>query len=289
MEWLPLLLSGVSSLASGWMGANAANKATKATTAALEKAMQYDKETLGNVLGLNTDTTGKVLGLNKVATDKSIEDQTNAYQGARQDLAPWMTAGADALEAYSGELGLTQPGGQPYVSKFRETPGYQFAKSEGEKSVVNNMRALGLGGSGAAMKALTRYGQGYADQNYGQYMDRLSGVSQHGQAASTDAASLGMQSAGNIANTRMGGAANASNAIMTGTNNATDAILNRGANISDNIVNGGMASGAGTVAGTNAWTSSLKDFTNSLGRTLGSTKTSWGNILGANNYAGGVT
>lgn len=287
MEWLPLLLSGVSSIASGWMGQNAANESTKAMQDALKQAMKYDQKTLKNVLGLNKNTIGKVLGLNKDATNQAITDQTNAYQGARADLAPWMQRGAEALEAYSGELGLTTPDGQPYQSKFRETAGYQFKKAEGEKSVVNNLRRLGMSGSGAAMKELNRYGQGVADQEHDQYMDRLSGVSDRGQAAATDAASLGVQTGANIANTRMSGSANAGNALMTGNSNAIDAILNRSGNISDNMINMGTAGGAGTVAGANAWTSALKGFTGDLGRTLGATNKSWGNILGGRFAVGG--
>lgn len=310
MEWLPLLLGGVSSIASGVMGQNAANQSTKAMTEALTKAMKYDKQTLSNVLGMNKDTIGKVLGLNRDATDASVADINAGVDRAlgisdaaeakgRADLAPWMTTGAQALEAYAGELGLTGTDGKPYVSKFREQPGYQFAKAEGEKSVVNNMRALGLGGSGAAMKALDRYGQGIADQQYDQYMDRLSGVSDNGQSAATTAANITGQTASDkvgavlggansTANTRLSGTANAGNTLMTGNNNAIDAILNRSGNISDNMINLGTAQGAGTVAGTNSWTSALKDFTNSLGRTLGSTSSKWGNILGGGNYAGGV-
>jgi hypothetical protein len=331
MEWLPLLLSGVSSIASGWMGQNAANESTKAMQDALKQAMKYDQKTLKNVLGLNKKTIGQVLGLNRDATDASIgginagvdralgfSNQgrdaanaalTDAEARGRADLAPWMQRGAEALEAYSGELGLTTPDGQPYQSKFRETAGYQFKKAEGEKSVVNNLARLGMRGSGAAMKELNRYGQGIADQEHDQYIDRLGGLSAAGQQASSQAANLAantgagvsannMTAANNnaghvlggaqsVAGIRMGGAANAGNALMTGNSNAMDAILNRGGNISDNMINMGTAGGAGTVAGANAWTNSLKDFTNSLGRTLGNTSKGWGNILGGRFAVGG--
>jgi hypothetical protein len=355
MEWLPLLLSGVSSIASGVMGSNAASTSTKQLTDALNSAMKFDKQTLNKVLGMNSDTIGQVLGLNRDATNESIRDingavskslgmtdtalqrsvdtqnagtsaantaLTNAETRGRADLAPWMQRGAEALEAYSGELGLTMPGGQPYQSKFRTTEGYQFKKSEGEKSVVNNLARLGMKASGAAMKQLDQYGQGIADQEHDDYMANLANLSGQGQQASTNAAQLAAQTGAGVSNNtmtgagnnagnilganntnvgtvlggadstsgiRMGGAANAGGALMTGNNNALDAILNKTGNISDNLVNVGTAQGAGTVGGTNSWTNALKNFTSSLGRTLGSSSGSWGNILGANNFAGGAT
>jgi hypothetical protein len=355
MEWLPLLLSGVSSIASGVMGSNAANTSTKQLTEALNRAMKFDKQTLNRVLGMNTETIGQVLGANRDATDRSVAgineavsrslgmtdaglersigiqnagtDSANAAlrdaeTRGRADLAPWMQRGAEALEAYSGELGLTMPGGQPYQSKFRTTEGYQFKKSEGEKSVVNNLARLGMKASGAAMKELDRYGQGIADQEHDEFMDRLGGLASGGQQASTNAAQLAAQTGAGVSNNTMTGAgnnanavtnattqnvgtvlggansnagilqtgaANTGNALMTGNNNAIDAIMNKTGNISDNMINLGTAAGAGTVGATNSWTNSLKDFTNSLGRTLGATSGSWGNILGGGSYAGGVT
>ncbi len=332
MEWLPFLLSGVSSIASGVMGANAAAESSKAMTEALQKAMKYDQKTLNKVLGLNRDTVGNVLGLNRDATNASntqnagTDSANAAIRGAetqgRADLAPWMDAGADALEAYSGELGLTAPGGAPYVSKFRETEGYKFKKAEGEKSIVNNLARLGMKGSGAAWKELDRYGTGVADQEHDDYMANLAGLSASGQQASTNAAQISQNAgagvsantmtgagnnAGNILGTagqnagmvlgganstagiRMDGSGRAGDALMTGNANAMDAILNKTGNISDNMINTGTAQGTGTVAATNSWTNALKDFSNSIGRTLGATNKNWGNILGGGSYAGAVT
>lgn len=310
MEWLPLLLSGVSSLASGIMGQNAATQSTKAMTDALQKAMKYDQKTLRKVLGMNRDTIGKVLGVNRDATDASLGDINSAVArslgltdagleraistqnagvdrsigitdaatkralgiqdsatersvGAlrdaenrgRADLAPWMQAGSQALEAYSGELGLTQPNGQPYVSKFRETAGYQFKKAEGEKSVVNNMRAMGMGASGAAMKALNKYGQGIADQEHDQYIDRLGGLSAAGQNAASTAAGLSAQIGGNIAGTVMQGAGNNIGTVLNGANQNSNAVMTGAGNNAGYITNaagqnvGTILNGASALAG----------------------------------------
>lgn len=260
MEWLPLLFSGVSSLVGGWMGNNAAEQATKQQAQAIQDAMKFQTGNLNKVLSLQDRTTGKILGANRQATDKAI--------GA---LKPWMKAGVDALEAYSGELGLATADGQPYQSKFRETPGYQFAVKEAEKGAVNNMRALGMGGSGAALKALSAQRMGMADQTYNQYLDRLKGVADSGQGAATNASQVYMQSG-----------ANAGNAMQTGATNLMNAYLNGGNQIAENMVSLGGVQAAGTVGGTNAWTGALSNFANSAGRTLGNfgTGSNWGSILG---------
>jgi hypothetical protein len=233
MEWLPLLFSGVSNIVGGWMGNNAANQSTHEVTTAINNGIKFDKETLDKIIALNKGTTTAI----------------------GKNLAPWMTAGKEALTAYQGELGL---GPENFTSGFKETDAYKFAKSEGQDAVVANMRALGMGGSGAAMKALDKYGTGQADQTYQQYLDRLAGVSSEGLAAST----------------------NFGNAMLTGTNNVTDATVNTGRNISDNITSLGVAQGAGTVAGSNSWTNALKNFSGDLGKTLGSYGSDWGKILG---------
>lgn len=65
---------------------------------------------------------------------------------------------------------------------FQETPGYQFQIEQGEKGVLNNMAALGMKNSGAALKALTRFRTGLANQEYGNYMNRLAGAAGMGQS-----------------------------------------------------------------------------------------------------------
>lgn len=68
---------------------------------------------------------------------------------------------------------------------FRETPGYQFNVSEGQKAIDRSAAARGMALSSSTLKAHERFRTGLADQTYGEYMNRLAGVSGAGQAAST--------------------------------------------------------------------------------------------------------
>lgn len=223
------LLGAGASILSGFLGSNAANQASQTQAAASDKATALQAATIAQ---------------------------------ARQDAAPWLAAGNTALQQYMGELGLsktvtapgtttpavydskgklvtaatTTPGTTtPFVSQFAETPNYAFDVSQGTKGVINNLAALGMKDSGAALKALTRYTTGAANDTYQSYLDRLSGVSTGGQTQENATSALGQTAANNIATginntaaaTASGyvGSATALGAGLTGaTNNLTTAL-----------------------------------------------------------------
>lgn len=115
-------------------------------------------------------------------------------------IQPYMQAGGQGLQAYLGSLGL-QGGGaqQTAVDRFQASPGYQFALQQGLQSVQRGMGAGGLTGSGAEMRALQQTGQGMAQQEYGQYQQRLAGLAGMGQQAAQFGAGMGQQYGQSIA------------------------------------------------------------------------------------------
>lgn len=184
------------------------------------------------------------------AASEALALQERQYDQSRQDSMPWMTAGKSALEAYMGELGLSDAAKSgTFKSGFKETPGYQFAVEEGEKGAINNLAALGMKNSGAALKALTRFRTGLADQTYQGYLDRLSAASTGGQAA--------------VANQNAAGANYA--------NSASQTIQDRGA-----------ATASGYVGGANAWSNALSNLSNQAGWALGMGSRNFGNGFGLN-------
>lgn len=66
---------------------------------------------------------------------------------------------------------------------YRGSSGYQFRLGEGTKAINTNAYATGMGDSGATLKALTRYGQDYGSNEFGNYLGQLGGVSARGGAA----------------------------------------------------------------------------------------------------------
>lgn len=202
-------IGAVGSLASGAMAANAAQKAS--------------------------DEQAK-------SADKALEFQKQAFETTRQDNLPWLNVGKQAIFQYGKELGLNlDPAdfGEDFTPSgsagFRATPGYQFQVEEGEKGVLNNLAALGMKNSGSALKALTRFRQGLADQTYDNYLARLSGVSGMGQGQVNNQNALTMNNALQSGNLVMEsgkqrasgftGAANAwGNALSGVSNNVSNAL-----------------------------------------------------------------
>lgn len=197
-------IGGLGSLASGAMGANAASQAADAQAS---------------------------------SADKSLALQAGMYAQGREDSMPWMTAGRTALNSYMGELGISDEAkAGTFRSGFRQTPGYQFAVKQGERGVVNNLAALGMKNSGAALKALTTFRTGLADQQYNTYLDRLSGASVGGQTTAANQGQLGANAASNM-----------------------------GASIMD----AGAARASGYVGGANAWQGALSGVASNGAQALG--------------------
>jgi hypothetical protein len=127
------------------------------------------------------DTYGK----QKAATE-SLRGAGDEYLAGMTGLAdrftPYASAGSSALDRLLAGLGL---GGdtQAFTDAYRGLPGYQSGLDTGSKAVTSRLNAGPGIQSGAAMKALYRYGSDYEDQRSGDYLSRLMGVAGMGQQA----------------------------------------------------------------------------------------------------------
>lgn len=205
-------IGGVASLAGGAMQANAANQAAQTQAQ---------------------------------AADKSLALQERQYNQSREDSLPWMNAGKTALEAYMGELGLSDSAkAGTFESGFRKTPGYDFQMQQGREGIQNSLAALGMKNSGAGLKAITKYSQGVADQSFNNYLDRLSAMSTGGQAQVSQNNALGQ-----------------------------NAVAQMGQTIQDK----GAATASGYVGGANAWGNALTNLSKNAGWALGMGSNNFGN------------
>lgn len=122
------------------------------------------------------------------AAARATEEAAAARAEAQARLEPWRKTGLLANNKLSRMLGLDGP-----ASDFAsEDPGYAFRLSEGQKQVDNSAAARGSTLSGGALKALQRYGQGMASQEFQNSYNRLSGVSTQGQNSAAGQASNDM-------------------------------------------------------------------------------------------------
>lgn len=178
----------------------------------------------------------------KAATAASNAQVNEEQQGlalqkqALGNLSPWTNVGAGANYTLGSLYGIGQNGQQTNApsnfSQFFNSPDYQFAQQQGQAGLVNYQNAEGLGGSGAGLAAASTFNQGLATQQFGNYFNRLMGLSQLG-ATSAQAGVQGANAAagtlGSIGQSQASGIVGSANAIggaATGVANAGSGAAN---------------------------------------------------------------
>lgn len=141
--------------------------------------------------GWASDWAGSITGQN--AANDALEAQTRATQDAnnvqrymydqsREDMTPWREAGMRALaDLEGGKIG----------ANLQQDPGFQFRMGEAMKALEKSASARGSLNSGATLKALTRYGQDYASNEYQNAYNRKASLAGVGQSATNTMANLG--------------------------------------------------------------------------------------------------
>jgi hypothetical protein len=101
-----------------------------------------------------------------------------------------------------------------------QDPSYQFRMDQGMKGVESSAAARGMLNSGRNMKELSRYGQEFASNEYGNAYNRLASMAGLGQTATAQTGQYGMnyanqagQNFGNIGNAQAAGQIGQANAI----------------------------------------------------------------------------
>lgn len=150
------------------------------------------------------------------------------YQG-REDTAPWREAGESALNTLVAKVNAG-PG------DYTKSPGYDARLKEGTKAIERSAAARGGLLSGAAGKALTKYGQDYATNDYQNFLANyynsltpLQSLAGLGQTSANQSAVLANQTGQTIGqNTIAAGNAQAAGTINTA--NSITGNLNSGIN-----------------------------------------------------------
>jgi len=160
------------------------------------------------------------------AADRASQLQYQMYQQQRSDQEPWRQAGAQALSG----LGNTDFQRDFGITDFQQDPGYAFRMSEGQKALERSAAAKGGLQSGGTLKALSRYGQDYASNEYNnaynrfnsdrdRRFNRLSSIAGIGQTANSQIGNAGMNYANQFGQNTIG-AANAQGAAGIASANA---------------------------------------------------------------------
>jgi hypothetical protein len=185
-----------------WLSSNASWLVPTALTAG---TAAYGLMANNSAAGTQANALNNATAANTTAANNSLAFLRDAYNTTRQDQAPWLQAGQNALGTYAGQLG----------TQYQQSPGYQFRFNEGQRAVQNGAAANGMINSGATAKALTRFGQGIAADDYGQWMNRQAALAGVGQTAATQSG----QAAGQYGGQAAGVSTNLGNAIAGNTAN----------------------------------------------------------------------
>ncbi len=104
------------------------------------------------------------------------------YKEVSRAYDPYTQAGKSALQQLLAGLGL---GGDQdaFTKAYQGLPGYQSGLATGQQAAERGINAGGGLNSGAALKALYRYGSDYENQRAGDYLSRLAGVTGQGLTA----------------------------------------------------------------------------------------------------------
>lgn len=190
---------------------------------------------------------GRAIG---AAVRKQNEQGQQAYNQAmqqyEQDLAAY-EADQAARAAVANQPATAQPP-QNNFDEFYNSPDYQFALEQGKRSADQSLSRQGLTNSGAALKELTRFGQGMASQQLGNYKNQLASLAGIGQNATNTGVQVGQNFGNNMANNSMAlGDARATSYQQQG--KALGDTLGTLGNIGGMIATGGFSTGLSGLAG----------------------------------------
>jgi hypothetical protein len=117
------------------------------------------------------------------AADKAMGAISTSYDKAQGYQQPYATAGLQGLGQLQNNNynvatpGIYQPGEQQpqYQAdqfNYQQSPGYNFALQQGQNAVTTSAAGRGAALSGATLKALSKFGTGLAQQDYGNEFNR---------------------------------------------------------------------------------------------------------------------
>ncbi len=213
----------------------------------------------GAVIGsvIQAGAAGQAANLQAQSAQNAQNIQQGMFNTTQTNLQPFREAGAGATSQLNYLLGTGTPGqggtaasstaggfgslNAPFTADTMKqySPAYQFQMQQGKQGVLNQDAGQTGALSGAALKDLTSFNQGYANTAFNnaftQYQtqqsntfNRLNSIAQTGEAAAansaTGASSFGASignAAQNVGTAQAGGVVGGANAIAGGINAAT--------------------------------------------------------------------
>lgn len=119
-------------------------------------------------------------------SQQAINTATANYGADRGNAQPFLTAGTSATNQLANLYGLNgSDAAGSAMSQFTASPGYQYQVDQGLRGVDAGAASQGLLRSGATLKAEQTLGSNLANQDFGNYVNRLSGLANVGLQGAT--------------------------------------------------------------------------------------------------------
>lgn len=143
--------------------------------------------------------------------------QQQIYASNKDTLQPYISTGNKATQSIESLLGL---GGDSAAANaafdaYKGSTEYTSRLAEGSKQVTAALGGKGLLDSGAALKALTKYGQTFASNEFGNYLGNLQTQQQTGLGAASALAGNGQNYANAVSANNNAASNTAANAALS--------------------------------------------------------------------------
>ncbi len=218
-------IGAAGSIAGGLLSNKGKKKAAKLQKKALKYQIFADQQARNDLAPYRQAGYGALNALNRamglgqvgIPQDQPLSvQQIYSGQYGSMGAAPQYAPGrmTPEVQNYLREQGYNIPdemvgttyteAGQPVIDDryggFYASPGYQFRMDQGLGALDKSAAARGRLRSGAQNKAITRYAQGVASDEFGNYTNRLAQIAGLGGGATSQSANIGIQGARNVGN-----------------------------------------------------------------------------------------
>jgi hypothetical protein len=181
---------------------------------------------------LNGSVIGMIDGKLPINAKTLVDPQQVFMKPELNSSTPDISGQGGVVSNQGGQMTADQQ--KQYMQQtIQNQPGYQFQMDQGSQALQRSMAAKGLLNSGAAAKALTQYGQGYASSAANDYLNGLRSMAGLGQTSVQATGVAGMNTANQIGqnsiyagNAQASGYANQANSINSGLGGLTNAFQN---------------------------------------------------------------
>lgn len=148
-----------------------------------------------------SDAAESAAGAQTAASQASIEEQRRQFDAVQKLLAPYVTAGEQAIGGQQGLLGLAGPAAQrEAIAGLEGSPQFQAMMQQGENAILQNASATGGLRGGNVQATLAQFRPQLLSQLIESQFSKLGTISGLGQASAAGQAAAAQQTGANIGN-----------------------------------------------------------------------------------------